>query len=228
MFVFLVSSIGRNKPLAPTCNICLIRDDLTTLWCEVTSSIRTRSVEDDSPEDQVSASGGKTCTKNGVTQPNTGSKSSKASAVSSDEAPAPTKQKRLTKEFLLCLRPIRDGEGKVDESLRFDPSNQNCYEETTIPVPASKATCVAKTVSNAGDPISLSGNGKLIQDDSPRKVPSKKRPLPLRTTASTTHSEPGDIGSSAKRIRIQDKPSSSSDTEKSVVESLMLMSNKST
>merc|ERR1719162_2249357 len=33
-------STARPRPLAPTCNITLIRDDLTTILCEVTSSIR--------------------------------------------------------------------------------------------------------------------------------------------------------------------------------------------
>merc|ERR1740117_1185680 len=41
------ASNRRPRPLAPTCNICLIRDDLTTIWCEVTSSIRTVTTDDD-------------------------------------------------------------------------------------------------------------------------------------------------------------------------------------
>ena len=36
----------RSRPLAPACNISLIRDDLSTIWCELTSSIRTRSPND--------------------------------------------------------------------------------------------------------------------------------------------------------------------------------------
>lgn len=36
---------NRKMPLAPTCRICLIKNDLTTVWCEVTSSIRYKSEE---------------------------------------------------------------------------------------------------------------------------------------------------------------------------------------
>jgi hypothetical protein len=38
----------RKGPLAPACHICLIRDDLSTIWCEVTSSIYSRPIAEES------------------------------------------------------------------------------------------------------------------------------------------------------------------------------------
>merc|ERR1711957_349870 len=47
------SNDHRKKPLAPTCRMCLIRDDLTTVWCEVTSSIRNKSSDEDAWEEKA-------------------------------------------------------------------------------------------------------------------------------------------------------------------------------
>ena len=74
----------------------LIRNDLSTIWCELTSSIRTRQ-NDDVDVNFVSSSGA-------------GSKS----ADSSESGPG-------EKELLLCFRPIREGEA-VGPELRFCPN----------------------------------------------------------------------------------------------------------
>ena len=73
--------------------MCLIRQDLTTVWCEVRSSIRTRSADEESLEAMLTPQ--------------------------ASDAGADTVAKEEVRELLLCLRPIRDGEKKVDESLRF-------------------------------------------------------------------------------------------------------------
>jgi len=99
----------RHKPLAPTCNICLICDDLTTIWCEVTSSIRTRSLKDEAGEGNQPIS---------CTGTSSNGKSMKSSKTNSSEESLDTNKDEI-KELLLCLRPIRDGEEKVPESLRF-------------------------------------------------------------------------------------------------------------
>ncbi|GKY95074.1 hypothetical protein MPSEU_000471500 [Mayamaea pseudoterrestris] len=91
---------GRRKPMAPTCNVCLIRDDLTTIWCEVTSSIRIRSVKQEEPFDAM------------IDEPK-----SKASA-SSNASDSDSFQETI-KEIYFCLRPIRAGSHKVDEKFRF-------------------------------------------------------------------------------------------------------------
>eukprot|EP00562_Extubocellulus_spinifer_P004363 CAMPEP_0178523822 /NCGR_PEP_ID=MMETSP0696-20121128/29310_1 /TAXON_ID=265572 /ORGANISM="Extubocellulus spinifer, Strain CCMP396" /LENGTH=1354 /DNA_ID=CAMNT_0020155107 /DNA_START=53 /DNA_END=4117 /DNA_ORIENTATION=- len=98
---------SRPKPLAPTCNVCVIRKDLSTVWCEVTSSIRTRTLDDDGdgPEGTVSA----------------GTKMSGSESTSGDnQEKAPSE----VHELLLCFRPIRDGEEKVGEELRFVPKKK--------------------------------------------------------------------------------------------------------
>ena len=48
----------RRQKLAPTCRLCLIRDDLTTVWCEVTSSIRDRSLDEEGEEKPAAESAG--------------------------------------------------------------------------------------------------------------------------------------------------------------------------
>lgn len=218
-FVDLLTSLaGRNKPLAPTCNVCLIRDDLTTLWCEVTSSIRTKHVKDESEEGAASLDG---------------LAEQIGAASTTEDAPIEEKEKLpKTKELLLCLRPIRDGEGKVDESLSFIRAReQQRREEGSVPNESSTLANATQTVDKAIRAVSNidsgsgsgSGNNSLTEENASgdsRRVPPKKRALPLH----------GATASSNKRSRSKDK-SSSSDTEKSVeksvVESLMLMSNKS-
>jgi PAS domain-containing protein len=86
----------RMRPLAPTCNVRLIRDDLSTIWCELTSSIRTRPL--DGPE-----------------QDPTGG-DQKVNANDNDTVAAEPEEK----ELLLCFRPVCEGEN-VGEELRFAP-----------------------------------------------------------------------------------------------------------
>lgn len=218
------NSNGRSKPLAPACNVCLIRDDLTTLWCEVTSSIRTKRVEVDSHEDLTSLDGSKTDTKTGTL----------------DEAVAPVEEKEKQpkmKELLLCLRPIRDGNGKVDKSLSF-LRNWERTEETSSPVQETSPVAVATgevtvpavklvpAVSNV-DSGSGSGNTSLTEDTSSgeaRRGPPKKRALPLHGSSAKAASTAGSPGNKRMKMSSSDMDL---DKEKSVIESLMLMSNKS-
>lgn len=100
------SNSGRRKTLAPTCDICLIRDDLSTIWCEVTSSIRTRQI------DEEIIHGTQT----------TSSQDEKRSKIDSTNASGDKKSSsNQVKELLLCLRPLRDGTEKVSEDLRVIP-----------------------------------------------------------------------------------------------------------
>lgn len=72
-----------NLPLAPAFIICLIRKDLSKVWCELTASVRTRSMSDDfEPTLKKSRS----------------DSSSKQSEMS-----------EASKELLLCFRPITEG-----------------------------------------------------------------------------------------------------------------------
>jgi len=173
----------RSRPLAPTCNICLIRDDLTTIWCEVTSSIRTRSRNDDSLEDsEVASSNNNSGAFTSSTFEDKSKVSSSDAAISrssmradgiesyennnynlaspnsSQESNDNNNNKGDMKELLLCLRPIRDGQEKVSEELRFNPSK------------SAAATALEITNASGGgtDPVSASigdkgvGNGNTI------------------------------------------------------------------
>ena len=191
-------SLGRQKPLAPTCNVCLIRSNLTKLWCEVTSSIRNQSSgdDDDDSEDLTNS----TLDKSGQPKSSsTGSKTSKSSASTSEDTPPP---KEIIKEILLCLRPIRDGDNEVDASLRFNPL---------------KEVTPTKTQTSSSSPVDQSNEGSTSSNPNTSKLPKKHIPVLLESN-----------GIRKKRMRIMtDSPIRDSETEKSVVESLMLMSNKS-
>ena len=158
------------KSLTPTCRMCLIREDLTTVWCEVTSSLRTRSAEEESLESPSTSKGTDTATKAEV------------------------------QELLLCMRPIRDGDKKVDESLRFVPPKR---------IETEKSPEVA-----SGEGMVSSSSGEARKEE--LKRPPKKRLLPTHGTSQRKKTKAG--GSSE---------SNPDDTEKSVVESLMLMNKSS-
>ena len=151
--------------------MCLIRDDLTTVWCEVTSSLRTISAEEDSSESPSTSKGTDTAT-----------------------------TKAEVQELLLCMRPIRDGDKKVDESLRFVPPKR---------IETEKSPEVA-----SGEGMVSSSSGEARKEE--LKRPPKKRLLPTHGTSQRKKTKAG--GSSE---------ANPDDTEKSVVESLMLMNKSS-
>eukprot|EP00804_Cyclotella_cryptica_P017127 CCRYP_003354-RB/>CCRYP_003354-RB protein AED:0.04 eAED:0.04 QI:1364/1/1/1/1/0.75/4/188/432 len=86
--------VKRKAPLAPACHVRLIRDDLSTIWCELTSSVTTLRAK---KLDQKSATNMLSVAKNVV-----------ESKIFEEE----------TQELLLCFRPIVEGE-KAGEELRF-------------------------------------------------------------------------------------------------------------
>lgn len=178
----------RSRPLAPTCNICLIRDDLTTIWCEVTSSIRTVTTDDDQ------------------TDIFSNEKKNDVSSGSSDDQQASNCSTVIqTKELLLCLRPTRDGTEKVSEDLRFFPKKLKGPDNTQEQEPniLAGANVDATTSSSYKSDLKISNH---------KNRPMKKRPLPKEDVDSPAKD------SLPKKDIIE--------TEKSVVESLMLMSNK--
>jgi len=112
------------------------------------------------------------------------------------------------KELLLCLRPTRDGADKVSEELRFvrksersrttqENKQENCPSGSNVDASTSNSS---KSDENVGKN---------------KNVPMKKRPLPK---------EDADL---AVTPQADDSPPKKDiiETEKSVVESLMLMSN---
>lgn len=195
----------RPKPLAPTCNICLIREDLSTIWCEVTSSIRTRSLHEETPETAVILSSVKAVVS---------STSSSNAVVDNKEQNAP----KTVKELLLCLRPIREGEEKVTEVFRF---KTKAFKGTIADKDECKKSETDKAV-NGSSPTIGNGIGVPVL-----KRPMKKRPFfEMKKGKSTVLAN----GSGSKPIMPNHAQAVVADvtsaTEKSVVESLMLMSHK--
>ncbi len=206
MLIFIEAG-GRPRPLAPTCNICLIRDDLTTIWCEVTSSIRTRSLD----EEQLDAS---------TVSNSASSNQKKSKAVSSNngDEQASINENTQTKELLLCLRPIRDGVEKVSEDLRFVPSHKqrSVRSEKVEPINASNGNADANSSPTVVQ--SVTGTSKVQNAAvNERRPPMKKRPLPL--DGGSQIKSMGELPSKKQSVERQEN-----DAEKSVVESLILMS----
>lgn len=187
-----VVSSDRKTSLIPTYRLCLIRDDLTTVWCEVTSSLRKQAPDEDPSE---------------LLQ----------SAISVEQ---PQSEPEVT-EVLLCLRPIRDGEKNVDESLRFVSPRASSSDESvpTVQVSSPKSSSqdkdsIEKTTSGNG---SNSNNSFSSENASPKGL-TRKRPLDKDSDSERQKKRKGE-GSN--------KPPHASETEKSVVESLMLMNKSS-
>ena len=191
---------GRRRPLAPTCNICLIRDDLTTIWCEVTSSIRTVTIYEEQPDIAVTSKPGPPDEKKKMDESLSGSDDQQASNCSVIET--------QVKELLLCLRPTRDGTDKVSEELRFVRQRKR-----------SRTTQENKQENNPsgsnGDAITSNSSKSDVTLGKTKNMPMKKRPLPK---------EDGDL---AVSLQADESPPKKDiiEYEKSVVESLMLMSN---
>jgi len=197
------SNDHRKKPLAPTCRMCLIRDDLTTVWCEVTSSIRNKSSDEDSEEKAMHL------------------KSTESSEISGP---------KIDQELLLCLRPIRNSGKKVDKSFRFIPLSKQVLSA----IPKDSADAWISTSSYSGETnnedrveteknlnknsSNNSSSSSLKLQELHKKRPPKKR---LLATSADTYKD----SSNQKRTKTDstNQGPNASETEKSVVESLMLM-----
>ena len=177
VIIFSVSYLlgGRPRPLAPTCNICLIRNNRSTIWCEVTSSIRTRSLHEENPEAMIASGSMDKKKANSCPVIN-------ANEISSDD--------EQVKELLLCLRPIRDGDN--------------------VPVVQNKIKIISDVKSEKNQMVKVSSQSSETNVNRPMK----KRPLPESTVQS------------CKKKPLYQK--SDTEAEKSVVESLILMSSHKT
>jgi len=197
---------GRRKPLAPTCNICLIRNDLTTIWCEVTSSVRNRDAEIESSQDEDD------------------SKLKKPPPGSEPEIEEPQSEscnsRENCKEILLCLRPISDGEKHVTKEIHLVTTNKTNGQPKTISE-ANSGGNSSGVANNSGDIASGEGEsgGHALRHEPP-EGPPKMRPPKKRRLAIDDK-----LPSSAEEGE-QINPRTSSGS-KDVLESLMLMPAKS-
>ena len=235
----------RPKPLAPTCNICVIRKDLSTVWCEVTSSIRTRNTEDDESGEALSSLTG------------SGTKTSSSESGSADEQQQDNKASS-THELLLCFRPIRDGEEKVGEELRFvppekmeideDEQEQASADRSSNTATGSGSTEAVSSLTQSADRSNTTSNNSASTEDATNtsgssddkkakaatRGPPKKRPLEGAkvsasssagaNSAAATSSGDGSSEEPAQKKRRSLSPSNAEEAE--IAESLVLM-NKS-
>jgi hypothetical protein len=185
--------------------MCLIRDDLTTLWCEVTSSTRTRT-SDEEPSDTFSP-------------PSPPAESWTASPTEGMAVP-----KVEVRELVLCLRPIRDGEKQVDESLRFVSAVkfQGSDGETSPSSPGQAADNMVSSSSAEHD----NPNDNMLSEYSSAssqalRPPKKRAPRPQDDSGGATEDE--DLIPTKRRKSSKSDGRGSANAEQSVVESLMLM-----
>jgi len=239
------SSAGSNsrpRPLAPTCNVTLIRDDLTTILCEVTSSIRTRSLSDENCDSNLLSATGQLCSGEKVPNASVNSKDKNNNFIAgSDNTVQGGAGTGDLKELLLCLRPIRDGDETIGEDFRFVKTkstgllSKKTKEKDDIS--ATKfmtddkdvATMINKNAGVTKDALEHSATeatlfdikAKINKMKQHKSRPVKKRPL-SSTSAELLGGEHGN-----KKIRTSKLNAGGVmviDTEKSVAESLMLMS----
>jgi len=114
----------RARRYAPACRLCIIRGDLSTVWCEVTSSIRTRCLSTEASE---AISPFDKPTPKGKVQPQ-----QIVSGYPPLPAPCatdPPGEKVVMKELLLCLRPLKEGKQTAPEKLRFKPGVKRTAED---------------------------------------------------------------------------------------------------
>ena len=180
----------RNQFIVPTCHICVIRHDLTTLWCEVTCSVKTRT----QAEESASATGDNNSTSAIVDEAGANIDPQMNGGNNNDVG--------VIEELLLCLRPIREGEEMVPEEIGFKRSSSGSgnsnSSSVSLPTPLQQSS-----FSNGQVFVKAEGN-----------KPTRKRKV---STKSSSTSSSGN-GTDSNPL--------SSETEKSVVESLMLMSSK--
>jgi hypothetical protein len=169
----------------------------------------------------------------GIVSGITGSKSVTSVNVNGEEQ---TQENDHVKELLLCLRPIRDGREIVDENLRFIPVSERliglegagCSNgegkdlETLNPVTSGNIAHINNfKIAELCDGSSSTGSGLTDKD---KQRPMKKRPPRTLSELSAQQEQ------AAKKARFADivttPGGTTTDTEKSVVESLILMSNK--
>jgi hypothetical protein len=170
----------------------LIRHNLSTVWCEVTSSIRTREAES-GDEDSISdeASPPDALAEDIVKRPQSTTSEGGTNETSSA---APVKQ---VKEVLFCFRPIRDGEKKAAEKFRFKPRHRHADAGTDIETTQDQATKgegMTVTVSASSitekkrkrDAVGSSGTGRKLRQGGLRNIDNSDRSV--ETEKSTAES----------------------------------------
>lgn len=211
---YLLYTARRTRPLAPACKVSLIRNDLTTIWCELTASIRTKPDTDSEstvvPPTSQTIQGGKQ-EKEKESKSGSGSNNEESAASSSES------EQQEGKEILLCLRLFREGE-KVGEELRFCSR----VSENTDGSNMTASSPGDSKVSSSNNPSNKDSAGKKSSKDTTKTSASaKKRPLKKRHYESEQETTPV-----KKRRTSSDGNETQVDDEKSTcIETMMELAN---
>jgi len=148
----------RARPMAPSRNVCLIRSDLSSIWCELTSSIRTSiALPDDAERGSVSKEG----------------------SVEVEET------EQLEKEILLCFRPIQEGE-KVSSDLRFNRAQVKQRVSESSRDADTSSTQPASTETQLDVPKNRPLKKRVFEDQASKELTKKTRVASDETSAVET------------------------------------------
>jgi hypothetical protein len=146
--------------------------------------------------------------------------------------------KAEVKDLLLCLRPIRDGEKIVDETLRFvSPKSASGKGSLLSPGPGGDMVSFSSGNANNQDKATTTGSSEQTftggSETNSTSAGTSSREMSRRPPKKRRHYSTGDSLSTGeeamltkrKKVKSEDEREcpDASDTEKSVVESLMLM-----
>ena len=200
--------------LPPACKVSLIRNDLSTIWCELTASIRTKAEPIAVPPSSPVKQGGKP-KKEGS---NSNSESNEESTSSSEP------EQQTEKELLLCFRPFREGE-KVGEELRFCPK----AGEDTDGSSSILASSVDATKVSSMDSTNVSSMTSPSSNVSSKKASKKTAATSASAKSSSEKKQPS---KKKRHLEVEEKMSRSDDNEtqvdaneKSAIETMMKLAN---
>lgn len=195
-------SAGKRQRLVPVYKVRFIRDDLTTVWCELTSSVCTRSFFDDESSFDPKTALAAIQNPRGI-----------KSAETSGDTTVPEEEEE--DELILCLRPTFEGK-KIGEEFRFSPGMNTVNKSEATSLSDEKAQ---------GLPSSSSGNNSSLKASSDMTGSNPGHPLKKRPFECDRESKGIDDSSPSKKHKALSRQGKATGQDvKTVAESLMQMS----
>ena len=104
--------LGRRQPVAPTCNICLLRKDRKEIWCEATLTVIANNSEPEPVDKKGSAK-------------SISAKSKQSSKQATTQMTASSEIAEAQKELLLSIRPFRSSKKRSKTSRSRSQKQKN-------------------------------------------------------------------------------------------------------
>ena len=134
----------------------------------MTSSLRTKDSDDESSDPPLAS---------GTKKPQHTGMEESSSAQGSDDMEPVVKPAPQVKEILLCLRPIRDGDGKTDEANRFKPYQKKDCRIVSEDNRSSEATTSSPVHSrDLNELTELEPRGHKRAAAASKETPPRKKP----------------------------------------------------